>query len=116
MLSKSYRERIKNLNVGDNVTVYDTYCNNLERMRLCTDNVEKVGRDYIYVNKSKYTKNEGYGDYSKQLFPGTKNEFIDWFNNRSEARRIAADLNRYSDCLSPEDVTVLKDILERIKP
>lgn len=116
MLGKKYIERIQNLNVGDSVTVYDNYGNNLERMHVRTDIVEKVGRNYIYVNREKYTKKEGHGEYSRQLFPGKKEEFINWFNTRSEARTTASELNRYSDCLTSEDISILKDILERIKP
>jgi hypothetical protein len=116
MLGKKLIERIQNLKVGDFVTIYDSYGNNLERMHLHTSTVEKIGRDYVYVNKEKFTKKEGYGEYSRQLFPGPKNEFIEWFNNRSSLRILTSELSRYSDCLDYEDANVLKEILERVRP
>lgn len=116
MLSRKYIERIQNLKVGDFVTIYDAYGNNIDRMRLVTSTVEKIGRSYIWVDRTKFNKDQGHGEFSKSLFPGKREEFIEWFNNKYAAREVVSELNKYSDCLESEDIKTIKDIINRIKP
>ena len=116
MLSKKYIERIQSLKVGDLVTIYDAYGNNLERMRTRTSTIEKIGKQYIWSCGCKFDKEKGYGEFSKQIFPGQNEEFVDWFNSRDDARKIASELNRYADCLEKEDIKTIEEILNRVKP
>ena len=70
-------EKFANLKKGDVVVVY--YPDN-HREHPIEANITSIGRKYITVVdkwgwESKYTKEHGYGDYGKYIFPGSMEEF-----------------------------------------
>ena len=77
--NKTAMKKIKNLQVGDIVTYYTEYSSNPKGGYQTT--VEKIGRQYITTaNNMRFNKETGYGEYGKQLFVGTVEEFEAWMS------------------------------------
>ena len=82
--------KFNDLKVGDTVVLYEPYS---KRFTPKEEKITKIGRQYIFIDtrfKSKYSKENGYGEYGFSIFPGTLEEY----NEYVEVQQLAHDVSK----------------------
>ena len=104
------REKISQLQVGDTVVVYMEYSSR-HTPRECQ--VTKVGRQYLYVDNMKFSRETGGAEFSYQLFPGTLSEYIAWVEHKQRAQKMASELDRKIYLFAPEELDIIEEMLKK---
>ena len=81
MKNKKFNE----LKVGDTVVLYEPYS---RRFTPKEEKITKIGRQYIFIDDRftrKYNKENGYGEYGFNIYPGTLEEY----NEYVEVQKLA---------------------------
>ena len=108
-------EKFTNLKKGDVVVVY--YPNN-HREHPIEANITSIGRKYITVVdkwgwKSKYTKEHGYGDYGKYIFPGSMEEFEEDKRLKEYRLEVRKSFETAIRDLSRDELDTIMNIINR---
>ena len=108
------RKKVKDLQVGDTIVVYEKYSN---RFAPREGTVTKVGRQYLYVecdnrrNTDKFPKETGSGDYGFYLFPGTLEEYKEMVEVEKYAREVIKYIESNKETFTREDLDKVMSIL-----
>ena len=112
------RKKVKDLQVGDTIVVYEKYSN---RFTPIEGEVTKVGRQYLYVecgNKwdtYKFPRENGYGDYGHYLFPGTLEEYKEMLEVEQYAREVIKYIDGNRETFTREELDKVMLILKGSK-
>ena len=78
--------------------------------------VTKVGNKFIHIDTGygrieKYSKDNGYGEYGQEVYPGNMSEYTEWKETGAEWRELVSELNKKSGRKNFPS----RDQIERIK-
>ena len=107
-------KKFDDLKVGDVVV---RHIPNDKRTKPMECLISKVGRQYVYVltgySEIKYNKENGYGEYGWEIFPGTLEEYNTWTEENLLFREFLNKLNKYNHSFRKNHLT--KNQIERIQ-
>ena len=112
------RKKVKDLQVGDAIVVYEKYSN---RFTPIEGEVIKVGRQYLHVscgskwNEYKFNKESGFGDYGRYLFPGTLEEYKEMVEVEQYVREVIKYIENNKETFSREELDKVMSILKSSK-
>lgn len=80
--------------------------------------ISKVGRQYVYVwagyNEIKYNKENGYGEYGWEIFPGTLIEFNRYNEENEFFMKLRREMEKYNNSCICNRKHLTKNQIERI--
>lgn len=102
------------LKPGMVVTVYDSH--NGSRASAQEYTISKIGRTYIHVERAyshlKFNIKGLHGEYGKNLFLGSIQEYFDWTDTCKRGRKIISELERSIPRLTADDLDVLEKFIK----
>ena len=104
------KDAIMSLKAGDKVVVYidgRTYHTPKEYL------VEKVGREYLYVDNRKFRRETGSAEFGYELFPGDLAAYNEFVEQRQYAITVHRELDYKFSKLSYEDIKIIGDLLTK---
>jgi len=107
-------KKISELKVGDSVTCYEPYSNNIKNAYEAK--VTKVGRKYITVwHSTHFDKDTGHGENGYQLFVGNFDEFEAWFALKPTRMKQRSNIESMIRELDVPELTKIINFIQRLE-
>ena len=110
MNTKRISEKFKDLKVGDLVTIYMQYDRRFEPIE---ETIKKIGSKHIHAGGYKYNRENGYGDYGYELFPGSLQEYKSYLLTKEVAYNLLERFKSTIYDLTREELESINNILNK---
>lgn len=110
-------KKLKSLKVGDTIVIYEPYST---RFVPVEGEITKVGRQYVHAkcksySEYKFTKETGYGEYGRSLFPGTLKEYHEYAKMIEYSREVSKYIDNNRKNLTREALDKIMLILKELE-
>ena len=109
---KTIEDKIKELNVGDTVVVYNWLCRN-DYNKPDTTTIIKNGNKYLHTKNGYKFDTKGVGEYGRRLFPGNMYEFIYWEETKTLTKELITSLEKHIGDLTREELSQIEKIISK---